>query len=109
MKEVASAPSASSANRFLFSDLKYGGCACRAIPANRTDHADATDGLSRSRTHPDHSCPGPAFARERDLDAQGAQERLRPPQSTGQRPRISGPRWPSRGLVRTLRTQTPEL
>jgi hypothetical protein len=39
---------------------------------------------------PDHSRPCPGFTSERDLDAQRPEERLRPPQLTGEHPRITG-------------------
>ena len=54
--------------------------------------------------------PGPAFTRERDLDAQRAEERLRPPQSTGERPRIFCPCCAPRDVIAsTLRTQTQKV
>jgi hypothetical protein len=58
---------------------KAGLIAVRAIPAGGTDDADGADGIFSARAHPDHSRPQPAFTGERDLDAQCAEERLRPP------------------------------
>jgi hypothetical protein len=84
----ASAPSASSAQRCLLSHLKGGLIASRSITATSTDDADGADGIFSTRAHPDHSRPCPAFSSERDLDAQRREKRLRPPQSTGERPRI---------------------
>src|SRR6266478_3184853 len=76
----------------LFSDpSKVGVITSRPMTAGSTDNADGTDGVFGARAHPDHSCPGAAFTRERDLDAQRPEERLRPPQSTGERPRIFCP------------------
>jgi hypothetical protein len=49
--------------------------------------------------HPDHSRPTPTFTRERDLDAQRPQERLRPSQSTGQRSRVLGPWATTRNIM----------
>jgi hypothetical protein len=65
--------------------------AVRAIAAGGTDDADGADGVFSARAHPDHSGPQPAFTRERDLDSKRSQERLRPPQSAGERPRIFCP------------------
>ena len=59
--------------------------------ADAIDDADGIDRAFKSGAHPDHPCPCSAFTRERDLDAQRPQERLRPPQSTGERPRIFSP------------------
>src|SRR5580692_6049773 len=58
---------------------KAGLIAVRAIPAGGTDDADGADGIFSARIHPDHSRPQPAFTGERVLDAQCAEERLRPP------------------------------
>jgi hypothetical protein len=87
----ASAPSASSAGRNLFSDPKDGWIAPRSITAGSADDADGADGIFGLRAHPDHSRSCPAFTREGDLDAQRPQERLRPRQSAGERPRIFRP------------------
>jgi hypothetical protein len=61
------------------------------MTAGSTGDADGTDGVFRIRAHPNHSCPGAAFTRERYLDAQRPPERLRPPQPTGERSRIFCP------------------
>jgi len=54
--------------------------------------------------------PAPAFTGECYLDAQRPQERLRPPQSAGERPRIFGPHSAPRDVIAsTLRTQTQEV
>jgi hypothetical protein len=52
----------------------------RAVTAGGTDDTDGADGIFITRAHPDHSRPRPAFTQKRDLDAQCAEERLRPPQ-----------------------------
>jgi hypothetical protein len=76
----------------------------RPIMADATDGAD---GMFGTRAHTDHSRSCSAFARERDLDAQRPQERLRPPQSTGERPRISCLCATRRDVIAsTLRIQT---
>jgi hypothetical protein len=62
----------------------YGLIAARAISAASTDGADSTDATFRVRAYPDHSGPQPAFTRERDLDTQRPQERLRAPQAPGE-------------------------
>jgi len=92
----ASAPSVSSARVLLFSDLRKDGLiASRPITAGSTDGADGTDGtdgtdvIFTTRAQLDHSGPCAAFTRECDLDAQCPEECLRPPQPTGERPRIS--------------------
>jgi len=75
-----------------------------------TDDADGADGIFSTRAHPDHSRPCPAFTRERDLDAQRPEERLRPSQQTGERPRIFCPCRAARDVsASTLRTQTQEV
>jgi hypothetical protein len=43
--------------------------------------------------------PHPALTPERDLDAQGAEKRLRPPQAPGERPRAFCPWGATRELV----------
>src|SRR5271166_1710996 len=109
----ASAPSASSARAiFTLSSLLEWLDRPRPIIVARTDDADDADGIfsTRARAHPDHSGACPAFTRERDLDAQRPQERLRPPQSTGERPRIFCPCCAPRDVIAsTLRTQTQKL
>jgi hypothetical protein len=93
--------SASSARILLVSDPGNDGLAPGA------DDADGADGIFGACAHPDHSGPHPAFARERDLGAQRPQERLRPPQSTGERPRISCLCATRRDVIAsTLRIQT---
>jgi hypothetical protein len=42
----------------------------RPMTAGSTDDADGTDAIFSIRAHPNHSRPGAAFTRERDLDAQ---------------------------------------
>ena len=41
------------------------------------DAADGADGIVAKSTHPDDSVSGSAFTTERNVDAQGPQERLR--------------------------------
>ena len=78
--------------------------------ADVTDDADGTDGAFNSGAHPNHPRPCSAFARERDLDAQRPQERLRPPQSTGERPRVFRPsRSPRDVVASTLHAQLQEV
>jgi hypothetical protein len=48
------------------------------MTAGSTGDADGTDGVFSTRAHPD-SRPCAAFTRERYLDAQRPQKRLRPP------------------------------
>ena len=50
----------------------------------------------------DHSRPCLAFTRERDFDAQSPEERLRSPQSTGERPRVFCPCAAPRERVRSI-------
>src|ERR1700730_17036585 len=64
----------------------------RPIMADVTDGADGTDGAFNSGAHPNHPRPCSAFTRERDLNPQRPEERLCPPQSTGERPRRF---WPT--------------
>jgi hypothetical protein len=79
----------------------------RAIPAGGPDDADGADGSFRICAHSDYSVPGPAFTRERDLDAQHSQERLGPAQSAGERARVFCPWRATREVVSiSLRTQT---
>jgi hypothetical protein len=61
------------------------------------DGTEGTDGIFSIRAHPDHSRACQGFTRERDLDAQRPEERLRPPQSTGERPRAVLAAAPSAG------------
>jgi hypothetical protein len=76
----------------LFSDPSNDGLiAPRPITAGSADNADGTDGIFSSRAHLDHLGSCPAFTSERDIDTQRPEERLRPPQSTGERPRIFCP------------------
>src|SRR6266446_6017743 len=72
--------------------------------ADAIDDADGTDRAFKSGAHPDHPCPCSAFTRERDLDAQRPQERLRPPQSTGERPWRF---WPTGAFRPSLVTDNP--
>src|SRR5438067_5378981 len=51
------------------------------------DAADGTDDIFLSCTYPNDSASGPAFPAEGNVDAQGPQECLRPPQSAGERSR----------------------
>jgi len=75
-----------------------------------TDDADGTDAIFSARAHPDHSCPCAAFPGKRDLDPNGPQESLRPPQPAGKRPRVFGPCDASkRILASTLRAQPQEV
>ena len=67
--------------------------AARAISAGSTDDADGTDGVFGPRTYRDHSGPQSAFTRERDLDTERPQERLRSPRAVRKRPRGC---WPMR-------------
>src|SRR5262249_7145364 len=62
----------------LVSDPSNDGLALGAIAAWDADDADGADGIFGACAHPDHSGAHPAFTPEGDLDAQGAQERLRP-------------------------------
>jgi hypothetical protein len=94
----------------LFSPSKDGLIASRPITAGSTDDADGADGIFSTRAHSDHSGPCPAFTRERDLDAQRPEECLRPPQPTGERPRIFCPCCAGRDVsASTLPTQTQEV
>jgi len=72
--------------------------------ADAIDDADGIDRAFKSGAHPDHPCPCSAFTRERDLDAQRPQERLRPPQSTGERPWRF---WPTGAFRPSLVTDDP--
>jgi hypothetical protein len=86
---------------------KAGLIAVRAIAAGGTDDAD---GVFSARAHPDHSGPQPAFTRERDLDSKRSQERLRPPQSAGERPRIFCPCCVPRDVISsTFRAQKQKV
>ena len=91
----------------LVSDPSNDGLAPGAIAARSADDADGADGIFGACAHPDHSGPHPAFTPECDLDAQGAEERLRPPQAPGERPRAFCPWGATRELVASsLGTQT---
>ena len=59
--------------------------------ASSVDDADGADAIRGTCADPDHSRPYPAFARERDFDAQRAQERLRSSKSAGECARVFGP------------------
>jgi hypothetical protein len=71
-RKFASAASASSARRRLFSNAGNGMIAPRPMTAGWTDDADGTDAIFSVGTHPDDSRPAPALSGKRDLDAQGA-------------------------------------
>ena len=71
-RKFASAASASSARRRLFSNSgKDGLIAPRPMTVGCTDDADATDAIFGALAHPDHSYPRAAFAGKRDLDPNG--------------------------------------
>jgi hypothetical protein len=77
------------------------------IGAYGTDDADSTDAIFRIHAHSDYSVACPAFTRERDLDAQHAQERLRPAQAIGKGARVFCPWRSIREIVSSsLRAQT---
>jgi hypothetical protein len=81
---------------------KAGLIAVRAIPPGGTDDADGADGIFCARAHPDHPRPHSAFTREGNLDPERPQERLRPPQPAGERPRVFCPKRAPR-VASTLR------
>jgi hypothetical protein len=85
--------------------------ALRTITADSAGEANgAGGGIFGPRARPDHSCSHPAFTPERDLYAEGAKERLRPPQAPGERPRAFCPTCTCRELFASaLRTQTQEI
>src|SRR5262249_3944691 len=103
--------SASSARRRLFSNSgKDGVIAPKPMITGGTDGADGTDAIFGACAHPDHSYSCAAFPGKRDLDPDGAQESLRPPQPAGKRPRVFGPCNASRRtLASTLRAQPQEV
>src|SRR5262245_66009239 len=63
--------------------------------------ADGADGMSATPAHADHSRSSSALPGECNLDAQGPQEHLRPPQSAGERSRRF---WPSGASLQKLVT-----
>jgi hypothetical protein len=63
----------------------------KRIVMDTTDDADGADGIFSARARPDHSGSCSTFTRKRDLDAQRPEDRLRPPQSTGERARVFCP------------------
>src|SRR5438034_8947593 len=65
------------------------------------DAADGADGMFDKRAHVDHSRSCSALARECNLDAQGPQERLRPPKPAGERSRCF---WPTGACLPNLVT-----
>jgi hypothetical protein len=76
----ASAPPASSAQLMFVLPQQGWLDRLQTMTAGSTDDTDGTDGMFSTRAHPDHSRPGAAFTRERHLDAQRPEKRLRPPQ-----------------------------
>jgi len=86
-------------DRYLFSEPSTNGLSTLGpITAGSTDDANGADGMFAPCGHPDHSRPTPTFTRERDLDTERPQERLRPPQPIGECPRIFGPCWAPRDV-----------
>ena len=65
--------------------------------------------LSMSRANADHPAAGAALTAERDVDAQGPQERLRPAQSAGERARAFGPAVPGNAVTAATGARTQEI
>ena len=84
---LSSAPSASSAQ--LFYSLTKDGL-ITASNMGSTDDADGIDDIFSTSAHPDHSRPCAASTRER-APMPSVRRMSAPPQSTGERPRISKP------------------
>jgi hypothetical protein len=71
------------------------------------DATDGADGMFGTRAHVDHSGPCSALARECNLDAQRPQQCLRPPQSAGERSRISCLCATRRDVIASKRRELP--
>ena len=91
LASASSASSASSARPIPGRNVQIGQDPLPRGSIAGADDTDGTDGAFGTPVHSNRSRPCPAFAGERDLDAQGPEKRLRPPQSPGERSRIFCP------------------